>query len=116
MSPAKARKTKSTRSRKTSARKPASTKQRAGTTKRRASARPPVKRMSQTLARLDAHPESPDLLAQAQADLDQQGLQAFFDATAQTPAGQRAQHMQAKARELALTIEDEQTKSIFGSS
>lgn len=113
MSPAKSRKTKSTRSRKTPARKPKSTKQRAGTIKRRASVRPPVKRMSQTLSRLDAHPESPDLLAQAQADLDQHGLQAFFDATAQTPAGQRAQHMQEKARELALTLEDEQAKSIF---
>jgi FAD/FMN-containing dehydrogenase len=113
MSPAKARKTKSTRSRKTTARKPASTKKRAGATKHLASARPPVKRMSRTLAKLDAHPESTDLLAQAQADLDQHGLQAFFDATAQTPAGKRAQHMQEKARELALTIEDEHAKSIF---
>jgi hypothetical protein len=91
----------------------ATTRKRAGATRRAARPRPPVVRMSRTLAKLEAHPESPELMEQAQADLAQHGLQAFFDAAAKTPAGQRAQHIDSTARELALVIGDEQARSIF---
>lgn len=113
MSPAKVRKPKPAQPRKSKRSKRASTKKRIVPNTRRAGSRPPVVRMSRTLARLDSQPDSAALFAQAQADLEQHGLQAFFDATAKTPAGQRAQLMEQTARELAATVEDERTKSIF---
>ncbi len=46
-------------------------------------------RVSRHLARLQANPGSAEALAQAQADIEQAGLETFFRAMMQTPAGKR---------------------------
>jgi FAD/FMN-containing dehydrogenase len=61
--------------------------------------------MTRTLTQLEANPGDPALVAQARADLEQHGLQAFFDAAAETPGSQQARKAESLEKELVATKE-----------
>jgi FAD/FMN-containing dehydrogenase len=71
-------------------------------TKRAAPAAPPPG-MTRTLTQLEANPGDPALVAQARADLEQHGLQAFFDAAAKTPGSQQAKKAESLEKKLVAT-------------
>jgi FAD/FMN-containing dehydrogenase len=87
---------------KRSIKKPAS--KRATKAKTLAPAAPPPD-MARTLTQLEANPGDPALVAQARADLEQHGLQAFFDAAAKTPGSQQAKKAESLEKELVATKE-----------
>jgi FAD/FMN-containing dehydrogenase len=60
--------------------------------------------MTRTLTQLEANPGSPELVAQARADIEKHGLQAFFDAAAKTPGSKQAKKAEAMEKELAATV------------
>jgi hypothetical protein len=78
------------------------------TTKRTAKAKhrapvAPTAGMTRTLTQLEANPGSPELVAQARADIERHGLQAFFDAAAKTPGSRQARKAEALQEKLAAT-------------
>ncbi len=92
-----------------SKRRPTAAAKRSKTTKKRVTARararprptpgtqrrsPPAATLARDLTKLQAAPASADSLAQVRDDIEQHGLETFFRALAQTPAGKQ----QAKAR------------------
>lgn len=80
---------------------------------KRAAPAPPPPGMTRTLKQLEANPGSPELVAQARADLEQHGLEAFFAATARTPAAKRAKAVASAERALRTAAEPALEKGIF---